>query len=258
LLSNGKRSVLIELDDRIYPKAYQTIDFTSEVNNSPLSKRSWAFQERLLSRRILHFGSTFLFFECNTFYASERQLEGIKYKGLHLLKRDGTEYDVSACTQRKNMNGRYLPDLRPLPMKAGKYWRAKWRTRLHNRKLNPHYRPSHVVAELFDDAVSGYRGAFENLTLPPSTKQIPRQQLRLHQRWFELVSMYTSGQLTQSTDRLMGISGIAKSIQNERELEYLGGLWKHHLSFDLLWSLTEKPKLRPTTYRAPSWSWAAV
>jgi hypothetical protein len=46
-------------------------------------------------------------------------------------------------------------------IKAGKHWRVKWRTRLRNRKLNPHYRPPHVVAELFDDAVSGYRGAFE-------------------------------------------------------------------------------------------------
>jgi len=32
--------------------------------NSPLAKRAWVFQERLLSARILYFGSERLYFEC--------------------------------------------------------------------------------------------------------------------------------------------------------------------------------------------------
>jgi len=33
------------------------------INNKPLSKRGWALQERLLSRRVLHFGEQ-LYWEC--------------------------------------------------------------------------------------------------------------------------------------------------------------------------------------------------
>ena len=256
LLSDGKDAVYVKLSETVD----ESFSFASEVNDSPLSKRSWAFQERLLSRRILHFGSSFLFFECNTSYASERQPKGIKYKRLNRLKRDGTEYDRTELTQRQNMHSQFLPDPRGYngATAIGKYGRAQRRARARSRKRNPHYQPPNVVAEIFDDAVFGYRGAFQNLTLQPSTVQTPRQQLRLHQRWFELVSMYTSGQLTQPTDRLMGISGIAKKIQNQRGLEYLGGLWKHRLVFDLLWTLQEKPKPKPTTYRVPSWSWASI
>ncbi len=37
-----------------------------EFANSPLSKRAWAFQERLMSTRILHFGKSEMFWECST------------------------------------------------------------------------------------------------------------------------------------------------------------------------------------------------
>ena len=45
--------------------------FTKEVDEKNLSWQSWGFQERLLSRRIIHFGPKFLFFECNTHIASQ-------------------------------------------------------------------------------------------------------------------------------------------------------------------------------------------
>ena len=78
--------------------------FSYEVNSSPLSKRSWAFQERLLSRRIVHFGSSLLFFECNTLYASELEREGTEYDELQALNRDGRAYS-SQELQRREMMG---------------------------------------------------------------------------------------------------------------------------------------------------------
>jgi hypothetical protein len=50
---------------------YNPESFAKEVDHKKLSSQSWGFQERLLSRRIIHFGSRFLFFECNTHIVSE-------------------------------------------------------------------------------------------------------------------------------------------------------------------------------------------
>jgi hypothetical protein len=52
-------------------RAFQTDLWTSEVDSSPLSRRAWAFQERLLSPRILHFAKSQLFWECPTGKACE-------------------------------------------------------------------------------------------------------------------------------------------------------------------------------------------
>jgi hypothetical protein len=240
--------------------------FSYEVNSSPLSKRSWAFQARLLSRRIVHFGSSLLFFECNTLYASELEREGIKYDGLRYLNRDGRKYSPEELRRRENMGQEWLPRRRvqrsylKYNPKTGQRNMGKRGPGWSSPKQNPEYQPAHVIAELYEDAIFGYRGAFDTLRLNSSRSLPLRQQLRLHQRWFELIAMYTKGQLTQQTDRLIGISGIARAIQAEKDLGYVGGLWEHHLLFDLLWCLGvgETPKPRPTTYRAPSWSWVSV
>jgi len=52
-------------------RTFQTDLWTSEVDSSPLSRRAWAFQERLLSPRILHFAKSQLFWECQTHKACE-------------------------------------------------------------------------------------------------------------------------------------------------------------------------------------------
>ncbi|CAG8959423.1 hypothetical protein HYFRA_00001321 [Hymenoscyphus fraxineus] len=50
---------------------------SESFSNSALSKRGWAFQERLLSPRTLHFADSQLFWECNTHISCESFPEGI-------------------------------------------------------------------------------------------------------------------------------------------------------------------------------------
>jgi len=78
--------------------------------------------------------------------------------------------------------------------------------------------------------------------------------------WQELVEQYTSCNLTKDEDKLVAISGIAKTVQQKLEDDYLAGLWRHNLITDLLWEVHggEVCTRRPDRYRAPSWSWASI
>ena len=49
----------------------------ANISDAPLSKRAWAFQERLLSPRILHFGATQMSWECMELASCETFQEGI-------------------------------------------------------------------------------------------------------------------------------------------------------------------------------------
>ncbi|KAK4166156.1 heterokaryon incompatibility protein-domain-containing protein [Cladorrhinum sp. PSN259] len=62
------------------------------VEESPLCQRAWAFQERLLSPRMLHFGADMLFWECRTMTASEENHRG-HLRGRKINERlDGKRY----------------------------------------------------------------------------------------------------------------------------------------------------------------------
>ncbi|KAL2066061.1 hypothetical protein VTL71DRAFT_2132 [Oculimacula yallundae] len=77
--------------------------------------------------------------------------------------------------------------------------------------------------------------------------------------WNQLVMAYTKGNLTQERDKMIAISGLADIFQGKADDEYLAGLWRRALPYQLLW-FVENPNLstRPKDYRAPSWSWASV
>lgn len=49
-------------------------DIYAEMRDCPLASRAWALQERLLSRRVLHFGKEQMYFECKQGFMSESGL----------------------------------------------------------------------------------------------------------------------------------------------------------------------------------------
>ncbi|KAK5989260.1 hypothetical protein PT974_10768 [Cladobotryum mycophilum] len=92
------------------------------------------------------------------------------------------------------------------------------------------------------------------------------QWTRLHDEWFTLVRDYSCRNLTVSADRLAAVSSIAR-VQQKFLGAYNAGLWYDSLPFGLLWAPRfvlnpgsagmPKPFVRPSAYRAPSWSWCA-
>ena len=77
--------------------------------------------------------------------------------------------------------------------------------------------------------------------------------------WYSLVEEYTNRKLSCTADKLSALSGLAQKFAQVTDGVYLAGLWKSDLRRGIMW----KPKFRehmtrPSTYRAPSWSWAAL
>ena len=78
--------------------------------------------------------------------------------------------------------------------------------------------------------------------------------------WTRVVAQYTKCSLSFSKDKLVAISGIAQPFK-ERLGEYVAGLWKCYLPFELLWFCDRYlglPVHRVEEYIAPSWSWASI
>ncbi|EXL69931.1 hypothetical protein FOPG_14170 [Fusarium oxysporum f. sp. conglutinans race 2 54008] len=79
--------------------------------------------------------------------------------------------------------------------------------------------------------------------------------------WGDLVSTYANCALTNESDRLIAMSGIAKSFQEANKDTYLAGLWKKVIHSDLTWKTdaSDGAKVfRSDSSYAPTWSWASV
>ncbi|KAJ8489922.1 hypothetical protein ONZ51_g2650 [Trametes cubensis] len=81
---------------------------------------------------------------------------------------------------------------------------------------------------------------------------------RIHGRWWEIIKDYTSRTLSDSSDRLVAISGLAEMFAPILGPDYVAGLWKDNLFQDLLWDSDTLSSFRGIGYLGPSWSWASI
>lgn len=162
-----------------YYDAVDTGEWQRDVEDAPLCQRGWIVQERVLSRRCLHFGKRQLYWECTSMMASESVPLG-------------------------------YPD-------------SDW----------------------------GFK-SFDPL-LPNRTST----GTALVETWGLLLDKYTRAGLTEETDKLVAIAGLAKALAAQSGIQYRSGLWNYRLEQQLLW-FAESPLKRPDVFRAPSWSWAST
>jgi hypothetical protein len=78
--------------------------------------------------------------------------------------------------------------------------------------------------------------------------------------WKSAVQRYTSCNLTDSSNKLIAIWGIAKLVRDILGEEYGAGLWEKNLEEQLAWRVAEcKLDKRPKELiHNPSWSWASM
>jgi hypothetical protein len=162
------------------------------VDREPLNQRAWTLQERMLSPRVLSFGSRQLMWECQT----ARYTDGGDPQSV---------YDTGT------------------------------------NRLEPY--------------------VFSPLTA--ATSERSPEAKSLHYTWTDTVMDLSTRKITEESDKLPAISGIAQQMHLITGDIYLAGLWKASLHFELMWMQDPAAEdfhhaRRPTTYRAPSWSWASV
>jgi hypothetical protein len=189
----------------------------------PLFKRAWTFQERLLSPRVIEFTKLGMNWRCIQGEASEIQPHG----GGTFLRNDIT-------------TGSTTPPL------FGEGARHDVLTMHLSRVVNSFARlqPNHSILSNIQTDL--------------------RDSHTFHRLWSIIVHEYSRCALTRSTDKLIALSGIARRVLDTNpEKKYVAGLWVDTVSItsdtfthDLLWWVSG-PKPRPTSYLAPTWSWAS-
>lgn len=94
--------------------------FEDKVETAPLNRRAWTFQERLLSRRIIHSSESTVLSECNSMYASEWHRDGIPNQRIWYKRAGGNLYTKD--------------DLKILPADPAEYIRQKYKIPFINRR----------------------------------------------------------------------------------------------------------------------------
>jgi hypothetical protein len=82
----------------------------------------------------------------------------------------------------------------------------------------------------------------------------------LFSRWYHMVELFSSKEITFFNDRIKAIQGMAERTQEYlRVPAYRGALWEGDWHQGLLWySIKHARACRPTEAEMPSWSWASL
>ncbi|KAF1734921.1 hypothetical protein CRV24_003839 [Beauveria bassiana] len=84
---NGMASV------SVLPLSKEVLRSYTEMQNEPMSKNIWSFQERVLSRRVVHFASDQIYFECMGHFRSEDGLlQGARFHSIVKELHSGPDY----------------------------------------------------------------------------------------------------------------------------------------------------------------------
>lgn len=238
----------------------ETVDFTDAATGLggdverkyPLLSRAWAFQERLVSPRVIYFTKSQLIWDCYSGCAFEeddardteprqRLYRGLKQDYLKLLHQPGTSLSSN-----------------------------RWNTvvyALNKFAFGGPKRASSVLARQRDGDAA--RPARIKVNPRRLGKDLRSSALEFSSfEWNHVLKAYSQLQLSDPRDRLPAIAAIAEQVlsreHDDPAAQYLCGLRKGALHLDLLWTPSPDgaagPLRRPgprAPYVAPSWSWAS-
>ena len=175
--------------------------FEDDVENGVLSDRGWCLQERVLSRKILHFGRSQIHWEClggvwSADYSFQNEIDARP-----LSIRKAFQGELQRSTPRP---GPKLILDEPGPAKELQI------------RMN-------VTEEEFSK--------LDSMPLP-ALRQL--YGLKPHGVWYNMLRDYSHRQLSFATDKLAALAGLASVFAAKTGDVYLNGLWLHGLPEGLL------------------------
>jgi len=192
------------------------VEGTEWASNFPLFRRGWAFQERMLSPQVVHFGPH----EIEWDYMKRRACQCIS----------DTKEDISASFLWSVGTGL---DLKATLLETSS---IKQRGTLDRVCGGIPFSVPLKPSELLHMKKTDDRLAFAKV-------------------WHTTVTNFSPLELTDKSDRLAAISGTAKAMQRSTSnWEYLAGLWKETLLLDLCWRTSPYSRIGKDDRRQATWS----
>ncbi|KAI8933727.1 hypothetical protein NX059_009443 [Plenodomus lindquistii] len=211
-------------DERAHMNDWELpFNISKESNlHTPLLTRAWAYTERLLSPRVLHFTKSEMILECREGYHCE------------CGRIDDMTYDSRTTDCIKQEFGRLLAETSS--------------HLLTNGHLNGSTRVDNVTLQLASTNLASGSQALS---------QLPEEALQL---WSYIITEYTARNITHDSDRLIAIASIAKALSPTLQSGYIAGQWTFS-TLALLWYPNDSTQCRRTKVpngQVPSWSWASI
>lgn len=192
--------------------------------DTPLLKRAWAFTERLLSPRILHFTKSEMILECREGYQCE------------CGRIADSTFDSRATDSIKQEFSRVVYETNRRPSFDGSV----------DEQMN---------------GVESVTSQLASTTLTNGAKNISQKREEALQLWSYIVTEFTARNMTYESDRLLAISNIASQLSPSLHSGYVAGHWTFS-TMGLLWypndSTRSQRSKTPSGRNVPSWSWASI
>ncbi|KAF2025486.1 HET-domain-containing protein [Setomelanomma holmii] len=248
----------------------------------PLLTRGWAFQERLLSPRVLHICESELVWECREASNCEcgglgqeespggayhHAIESSQHEKLeHDAAKQELAIDLGAISLESADNMTLVPDTSQHAAGNVDGPPAYEDIFAPSRTNSSISSETNVGPRTDDDAILAFAAqsnvpVYEDFTAvnEGEVKDCPDLVFHFHR----VVEKYSALQLTRPSDRLPALSGLCKRVDHLCN-NYLAGLWSDSICYDLLWRVetinlsTESQGARSLDYRGPTWSWISV
>jgi len=244
------------------------------LNHFPLLTRGWAFQERLLSPRVLHICQSELVWECRETskcecggLSQEKSPGGSYHYAVEHNEEEKEKYDLAHLDVTERLEAMRLArddDVRPsddpeteLPPPYGEV--ISRASTEDSTTSNTIYGPKISDDDIFAFTAASNVPIYSAIT-PPVIEQDTQDCPELVFHFHRIVEQYSALQWTKPSDRLVAFSGLCKRVQHLRN-NYLAGLWSDSIGYDLLWrveTINLNTGARSSEYRGPTWSWISV